>query len=33
MHRFLEQVDSCQGDELGEGIVILRVSRHIWINL
>jgi hypothetical protein len=29
MRRFREQVDSCQGGELGEGIVILRVSRHI----
>jgi hypothetical protein len=33
MRRFRERVDSCQGGELGEGIVILKVSRHIWINL
>jgi hypothetical protein len=33
MRRILEQVDSCQGGELEEGIVILTVSRHIWINL
>jgi hypothetical protein len=25
MRRFREQVDSCQGGELGNGIVILRV--------
>jgi len=25
MHRFREQVDSCQGGELGNDIVILRV--------
>ena len=29
MRRFREQVDSCQGGELGEGIVILIVSRHM----
>jgi len=29
MRRFLQQVDSCQGGELGEGIVMLRVSRHM----
>ena len=33
IRRFLKQVDSCQGGELGNGIVILRVSRQIWINL
>ena len=29
MRRFREQVDSCEGGELDEGIVILTVSRHI----